>query len=612
MNTNLQTEKEFTLPKTQKLRQLVASFTATEWVLFLALSVVATISALILTYHTSRMFMVSIPTHGGTLTEGVTGIPRFINPVLATSDVDRDMTALIYSGLMRYENGNLIPDLAKTYSVSKDNLKYTFVLKDTAVFQDGTPITADDIVFTVNKAQDVNLKSPKRADWADVEVRKTDNKTVEFTLKRPYAPFLQNTTLGILPSHIWSTNITAEQFTFSQFNTEPVGSGPFKLKNIVKDNGGIPTKYVLESFNRYTSGKPYLDNIEIGLYANRESLITAFSNGSIQSIYGVTPAITEQVRKGEIGNAGSRIYETPLPFVMAVFFNQNQAPVLAFKEVRQALDLAVPRDVIVKYVLLGGAKPLYGPLPLTYFDDNSTNNKQVIGKSVNSTNSQTTLASANTNASVTASTSPSQIILEKAGWVMGADGVYTKTVKGTKDPIRLEFSLTTSITNPEFKKVAEAIIASWNNIGARVTLKVFDGDISQNIIRPRKFDSLLFGEVIGPDLDFYGFWHSSQRLAPGLNIAQYTNAKADKILEDARVEQDNTKRMQYYKDFADILKEDVPAVFVYSPNFTYIVSPEIRGVKINTITLPADRWDGVFNWYTATESVWKIFAKTRQ
>ena len=599
MNINSQVEKEFTLPKTQKLRHLVANFTATEWVIFLGLSIVATVSALILAYHTSRMFMVSIPAHGGTLTEGVTGIPRFINPVLATSDVDRDMTALIYSGLMRNENGTLVTDLAKTYSISQDNLKYTFVLKDTAVFHDGTPVTADDVIFTISKAQDVNLKSSKRADWADVEVRKADDKTVEFTLKRPYAPFLQNTTIGILPSHIWSNNITAEQFTFSQFNTEPVGTGPFKLQTVVKDNGGIPTKYLLESFNRYTSGKPYLDNIEINLYANRDSLLSAFANGSIQSMYGASPAIVEQVKKGETGISGSKIYETPLPFVMAVFFNQNQAPVLAYKEVRQALDLAVPRDLIVKDVLLNGAQPLYGPLPLTYFKNSKTNSAQ-------NTISQATQVGTSTT------TSASQAILEKAGWTMGADGVYTKTVKGVKDPIRLEFSLTTSVTNPEFKKVAEAIINSWNKIGAHVTLKVFDGDISQNIIRPRKFDSLLFGEVIGPDLDFYGFWHSSQRLAPGLNIAQYTNAKADKILEDARTEQDYAKRMKSYEDFAKILKEDLPAVFVYSPNFTYIVSPEIRGIKINTITLPADRWDGVFNWYATTESVWKIFAKTRQ
>ena len=97
--------------------------------------------------------MVEVPAYGGSFTEGIIGIPRFINPLIAVSDADRDLTLLAYSGLMRATaSGTLIPDLALNYEISDDGLVYTFTIKDTAVFHDGTPVTADDVIFTITKA----------------------------------------------------------------------------------------------------------------------------------------------------------------------------------------------------------------------------------------------------------------------------------------------------------------------------------------------------------------------------------------------------------------------------------------------------------------------------
>jgi len=186
------------------LQTIVKSFSITEKLIVVLFSAILFVSSLTLVWKVNEFFVVPIPTSGGTLTEGVVGYPRFINPLLSYTDGGRDLSALIYSGLLKATpEGDLVPDLAKEYSVSDDKLTYTFTLKDDIYFHDGKPVTTDDIEFTIKKATDPSLKSPERVKWEGVTVKKIDQKTITFTLKNPYSPFIENMTLGILPFHIW-------------------------------------------------------------------------------------------------------------------------------------------------------------------------------------------------------------------------------------------------------------------------------------------------------------------------------------------------------------------------------------------------------------------------
>ncbi|OHA93661.1 MAG: hypothetical protein A2W58_02350 [Candidatus Zambryskibacteria bacterium RIFCSPHIGHO2_02_38_10.5] len=147
-------------------------------------------------------------------------------------------------------------------------------------------------------------------------------------------------------------------------------------------------------------------------------------------------------------------------------------------------------------------------------------------------------------------------------------------------------------------------------MGADVEVKIFEiGDLNQNIIRPRKYDALLFGEIVGRDLDLYPFWHSSQRVDPGLNIALYTNIKANKLLENIRKETDETLQKKYFDAFKKEIKNDVPAVFTYSPYFIYLIPKKIHNVTLGTLTTPSERFSNIFEWYIETNHVWKIFIK---
>jgi peptide/nickel transport system substrate-binding protein len=131
----------------------------------------------------------------------------------------------------------------------------------------------------------------------------------------------------------------------------------------------------------------------------------------------------------------------------------------------------------------------------------------------------------------------------------------------------------------------------------------------QNVIRTRKYDALLFGEQIGKDRDLYAFWHSSQRNSPGLNVAMYTNSTVDKLLSDIRNTRDEETLDAAYAKLDETIRSDIPAVFLYSPSFIYVIPKKLRGLELDVLTVPADRWNSVVNWYLSTENVWKIFAK---
>lgn len=569
-------KKEFRIKGGDRILNLIKHFSATERVIFAFFVVIAGISALTLAWKLNSLFLSPIPASGGSLIEGVVGLPRSINPVLAITDVDRDLSTLIYSGLMKYDHGTLVGDLAKTYSVSDDGLVYTFTLKDNIRFHDGVPLTTDDIEFTVHEVQDANLKSSRRADWANVTVKKVSETEIQFVLKQPYSPFLSNTTLGIIPKHIWK-NVSAEQFIYSQFNIEPIGSGPYKIDAVKQDNGGIPLYYSLVPFSRFYDDKAYISNITINFYPNEAALIEAYTSGKVESMAGISP---EEVLKLQKKNPGIITLHSPLPRIFGVFFNQNQNPVLANKEVRQALDMAIDKEALVKEVLYGYGVRIDGPLPVN--SPSSKDSYDIEG---------------------------AKKLLSKAGWAINTDGVLEK--KDKKSTQVLAFEIATA-DSPELKKTAEVIKKQWESLGAQVTIKVFEyGDLSQNVIKTRKYDALLFGESIGKDLDLYAFWHSSQRIAPGLNVALYVNSAADKLLEEARTTGSEKIRKDKYMAFEKILHDEVPAVFLYSPDYMYIIPEKLQGIHLGPITIPSDRWYDASSWYIATDYVWNIFMNNK-
>lgn len=576
--------RRVTLPFLSRLETARTAFSKTEKILFGVFGALLSVSVFFLTAHLAGFFLIEVPRAGGSLTEGIIGTPRFINPLLAVSDADRDLTALVYAGLLKTTlAGELVPELAEKYYISDDGRSYTFVIKENARFHDGTRVTADDVLYTVSRAQDPLIKSVKRANWEGVGAEKVNEHTVRFTLKQAYAPFLENATLGILPKHLWRT-LDTESFQFSPLNREPVGAGPYRVFRVIENEARIPIAYDLSVFADYALGHPFISNITVRFYGNETALVNAFERKEIESMGGVGADTAAR-----LSAQGITPLRTPLPRVFGIFFNQNQSRVLTDKTVRAGLDAALDKEALLAAALGGFGTPLAGPLP------------PLVEKNVAAPVNAETL---------TARTVPTGRQAERAlalfassGWTYNKENgtLEKKEGKGTK---ALSFSLATAST-PELKRAAEFAATAWRALGVQVELRFFEvNDLNQTVIRPRTYDALLFGEIVGRDADLFAFWHSSQRNDPGLNIALYANIKADRLLEEARSARDKDKRDTALSLFAAEIAKDIPAIFLYTPDYIYFLPQKIRGVEHIRLTLPHERWNAINTAYIKTEKIW--------
>lgn len=569
-------------PSRNNLEFIFETFSRRKWIVFLISIAIFIITVFSLLFGLNRKLLVGVPAHGGRDIEGVVGTPRFINPLLALSDADKDLTAVVYSGLMRRDaTGEIIPDLAEGYSISDDGLSYTFTLKDDITFHDGKKVTAADVVYTIEAIKDPLIKSPKKVNWDGVTVTSPDEKTVTFTLKQRYASFLDNTTLGILPKHLWK-DISAEQFSLSTLNIHPIGTGPFEITKMSQDGSGIPTMYELEAFSDFVLGKPYLDVLVFRFYAKETDLINAFRSGEVTAINSISPEQAVTLSKQNIA-----IKSAILPRVFGLYLDPSQNKLFADTTVVSALELAIPKQQIVTTVLNGYGTPIDSPIPpmLLTREPGAAVIDQDLEKAA--------------------------ALLKKAGWVKNDLGGWEKkTGTGKKAATTtLAFSISTSDT-PELKDAANQIKDALTSFGVAVDVKVFEmGALNQNVIRPRKFEALFFGQVINHDTDLFAFWHSSQRNDPGLNIAQYASARADKALETASGTLDAVKRAALYETFEAEVQKDKPAIFIYSPEFIYATRGSIKNNDVSHIATASDRFASVWTWYQNEEHVWPIFAK---
>jgi peptide/nickel transport system substrate-binding protein len=571
---------EVIVPIYTSVKHITETFTRIQWFVFYT-GVVLILGGLLgglIVFNES--LKVSIPRRGGTFSEGIVGTPRFINPVLAISDADKDLTQVLYNGLMkRDKDGALVPDLAESYTVSEDGKVYTFKLKDNIYFHDDSKVTVDDVTYTVEMVQNQLIKSPIKTNWEGITVKKESENVVSFTLKQRYVSFLENTTLGILPKRLW-VSLTPEQFPLSDLNTKPVGSGPYKMDSVTKNSSGIPTSYTLTSFNRFIGSEAYIKKVHFVFFGNERELVQGFRDGDVDSISQISPVLVKELEKEK----GYTVSQTPLPRVFGIFLNQNKNQLFTDARIREAINLAINRQELINSVLSGYGTPMTSPIPSWLMDAEETVSQPIDVQKI------TTL-------------------IEQSGYEKDENGMYVKQDKKGVVIERLAFTLTTADA-PELKAAGEMIKNQLLNYGIDVTLTIFDsGTLAQTVIRERSYEALLFGQNVEQEAELFAFWHSSQRNDPGLNIALYANARVDELLERIHKTDDKNDRQDIYEKIGTLIQDDTPAIFLYSPSFIYVLgkgSP--TGVSLAHLITPKDRLQNINTWFINTERVWKWFA----
>lgn len=554
--------------------------TSDRWFLRTLLAII--IIALIWTLLAANQ-VVSIPgvSAGGDLTEGILGTPRFANPILALTRADQDVTALVYSGLMKINpDGDLVPDVAESVIVSEDGATYTINLRNDVFFHDGVQLTANDVLFTINLAQNADLKSPLRGAWSEVVVEVIDDQSLLVSLSESYAPFIENFTLGILPAHIWRT-VPIEQVPFSEFNTTPVGSGPYMVKEAeFSRSGTVETYHLTAATNHYES--PLIKNITLQFFATEAAIIDALDDGAIDA----TSYIPAELL-GTIDQSQYNLISTPLPRTFGLFFNQNKSVALRDAAVREALETVLDRQAIIDKALSGSGIPT---LPSTMSATTTVESEQV------------NLSTAEVQQK---RLEDARSILENADWTQTEFGTWEKEIDDSAIPLTLTIR---TANNPTLEATLQAVSEAWRELGVTVLTEQYEQtDLVQSVIRPRDFAVLLFGLDMSRSQDLFPFWHSSQQNDPGLNITQYANLTVDDFLEAARVSQDETERNAAITSALKVITTERPAIFLFQPANVYVISPSIRTTPMNHIGSPSDRFSTVSEWNTDTRALWPFF-----
>ncbi len=506
-------------------------------------------------------------------TEAAVGRPRWVNPILATSQADRDLASLVYSGLTRIdEYGQPIPDLAESWEVSRDGLTYTFHLRSGIAWHDGAPFSADDVAFTMSLLRDPAF--PGSADlarfWRTVETYAVDDLTVQFVLTQPLASFPEYAGIGLLPAHILA-GIDPAVLPDDPINWQPVGTGPLWWESMQED-GGVVT-VTLRPYDRFfePSRRVQLDGVVFRFYDNASEAFQALSE--VQGYPDLSPTQLDAALSSE--TTGLNLYASRLPVYGVILFNQQNAATLPFfqdQDVRLALLLALDREQIVADAL--GSHALVA----------------------NSTILPGTWAYHPNLPAIPQDNSRAALLLDQAGWTLQG---------GTRarEDVSLAFTLLVSDSEAD-QQIGDAVAAQWRALGIEVRVEATEpADLLARIQTPapggdgRSFEAALveFNLAGLADPDPYPFWHQSQAVE-GQNYSGLADRDISEALEIARKDPNGVRRTEMYRNYQEWFLERAAAILLYNPVYHYAVSCQVSGVQMVILRDPSDRFRNLSEW----------------
>lgn len=514
------------------------------------------------------------PAAGGTYAEGVLGKLDTMNPLFATTNSEQSASRLVFSSLLRYDTGNTLKgDLATGWKSDDGGKTYRITMKEDLSWHDGAPLTAEDVLFTIDLMRDpeVNASRSLQEIWSQVDVEKVDDRTLQFTLPGKFAPFPHALTFGVVPKHILE-KMEPQRLRESDFGRKPVGSGPFKFSDIQVISPEESRLMVQMSANpQYHDGAPRLSRIQIYTYGDRELLKQGYLSGEVNAAIGLSSAELQEVSQAR---PLSNVSRAGLHNGMFALFNTRD-DVLKEQKVRTALRRAVNQPDIIKS-LGRNALPLSGPLLSSQYDPTDVTVQPASDKVA------------------------AEKALDQAGWRKGDDGLRRKSGK----------LLSLNVIAPregDYPKVAEQISQQWRAVGVEVKTELMDPDtFIQNVLRPRAYDVLIYELSLGADPDSYAYWHSSQVGSSGTNLSNYESELVDETLSSARSVEDPKLRAAKYGTFVQEWVDDAPAVALYQPTIHYISTRNTSSVpdKGNLVS-SASRYHSVLYWSVGRETVMK-------
>ncbi|MFH1386824.1 MAG: peptide-binding protein [bacterium] len=466
----------------------------------------------------------------GILRFSLGGEVSVLNPILSTDTSSSAVEGAIFSGLVKVnEKLEMVPDLAKKWTVSKDGLVWTFYLRNDVKWHDGVAFTAEDVKFTFDSILKPKVNSVRRSDYIidgkPVQFQVLNKYSIQAKLPKPFAPFLIQMGMGIIPKHL----LAGKDINTAEFNRKPVGTGPFIFKEWQSGD------HITVARNpRYYGGKPLLKEISYKVIPDSNAQLVALEAGEIDES-GIPAKDYGRMKTVK----GIKVYEYDALTYTYLGFNLA-SPKFRDKRVRQALAYATDKAQLVNLIFRGLASPAYAPsAPISWaYSDR----------------------------------------VEKFPYNPEKAKQLLKTAKAEN----LEFTILVNQGNKEREKAAVILQQQYKKIGVKVNIRVMEWSALLKIVNapkdPKDYEAVIMGWSLGLDPDCYSIWHSSQ-YPKGFNFVKYRNARADKLIELGRTTIDKAKRKKIYGELWQIIAADQPYIFLWYPKAVTGVNERVGGLS---------------------------------
>ena len=527
------------LPNVRRVRLLVL-----EWLLLVGIVIFLAITQGIM-YRNS--YAVITYGNGGTYTEATLGKVNSLNPLFASTSSEKTLSKLLFACLSAPDySGHTGLDLAESIKSDQSGKVWSIKLRDNLKWSDGSPITNEDILYTVDIIQDPKVNTSYSSNLANVKVMEDANGRIIFDLPRAYANFPSALNIPVLPAHILK-DVSPELLLEHSFSTTPVTSGPFTY-NAAQAIGteGEKLIYLLANPNYY-KGKPMLDSFAVHAYLDTDKIISALRNGSVTATAELSAADSDEVLTSNLHEK-----QTALSSGIFAFFNMDSST-LSNKVLRASIRLGVDWSQLRN--LSNSDTPLQFPI---------TNNQIDI-------DAYPEIPAYNQSAA-------------------------QQALAGVTLPEEAQINI---VTVTSFSELADNLASQLTALGLSVSTNVYEPnqDFLINVIRPRAYDILIYEVELGPDPDLFAYYHSSQASATGLNLSNYRNVITDDLVLGARSSTDPKLRSTKYQNFLRYWVDDIPAVGIAQVNLSYYLNKNVRSFsESNRLVYATDRFTDVSYW----------------
>lgn len=473
---------------------------------------------------------------GGRLVIGTTDLPVSLSPLTPSVFGSNDLMNLIFMPLHKIDpvTGKMQPELARSWEFSEDLTAITYYLRADVTWWDGTPVTAEDVVFTCERMKDPATNYPNAASLRFLkDVQVVGPNAVRFTFDRVYADLLMDSDIMPLPKHIF------EKVGADKFGSQPVGNGPYKVKEFV------PGLFLtLTSNEAYYRGRPPLDEIQIRYYARVDDLKNDFNQGVLDIALNLNPAVAQELA----ANKNVTIDSRPGAAYTYVGWNLNN-PLLTNQEFRHALTMAINRPRILSDIYQGMGTLSLGPLPPTSW-----------GFDV--------------------SVAPLEYNLNKAREILRNQGLVDRNNNGYLEQNNRDITLTiiTNSENTERVKILNQVTDDLKNIGIKVNARVMRVDSFIAAVVGRQFDGFIMGWSVGDKIDPAPYWYSDPDRGR-FNFSSYKNKRVDSLIDAGAAMLNRKRAREIWSEFQKIIYEDQPYTFLIVPNEISALYKRVKGAE---------------------------------